>query len=277
MYSTERNNAAPVVGSSTRSGAESSSIDQASPQTDKKFVVRKLERRQPAQQSSEDGMTRLLDWRTQVRQRPAAVSVGALSIGLLTGYCIGGTLMNRKGGRSSSATGSSMSDTTSMQLSSTQSSSASAVSKLPAYTPEAAEQVQDSAYGVSGQEQTSSHDASQSSLNSSTTDEALQTMPDYPPSYGKDYKDKSGTKPRRAKPQRKESKLFAKFKQTSAFDRLQTEVSKISNQLINQLSDVGHNTVLPAITDKANQIFGGQPAPQNQGRGNGGAESSSLR
>lgn len=264
MASTERNNAAPVVGSSTRSAAESASIDQASPQTDKKFVVRKLERRQPAQQSSEDGMTRLLDWRAQVRQRPAAVSVGALSIGLLTGYCIGGTLMKRQGGRSRSATGSSMSDTTSMQ-----SSSASAATKLPTYTPGAAEQVPDSAYGVSGQEQTGLHDASQSSLDSLTTDEALQAMPDYPPSYNKDYKDKSMTKPRRAKPQRKESKLMARFKQTAAFDRLQTEASKISNQLIDQLSNVGHNTILPAITDKADQIFGGQPAPQNQGRGGG--------
>lgn len=273
MSSTERNNPAPAANASTRTEAASASTNQASPQTDKKFVVRRLERKEPAQQPGGDVMTRLRAWRTEVRQRPIAVSVGALSIGLLTGYYVGGTLTNRSGGRrSSNASGSSTS-----YSASTQSSSASAAELIPAYTPEAAKKVLDAVNRGSGQEQSNSHDASQNSPARSTPSEDLPTTPGYPPSYGNDFKAKSTAKPRRAKQPRKESKLLAKFKQTSAYDRLQTEVSRISNQLIDQLSDIGHNAVLPAISGKANEVFGNQPAPQKQGQSAAGAQPSSLR
>src|SRR5437868_11214460 len=44
-------------------------------------------------QNVRESITQTLDWREQYRRRPVAFAVGALSVGVLTGYAIGGVVM----------------------------------------------------------------------------------------------------------------------------------------------------------------------------------------
>lgn len=59
--------------------------------------------------------------------------------------------------------------------------------------------------------------------------------------------------------------LIEKFKQTQAFDRLQDEVSKLGDRLVSELSRVGREVVLPALTGKITELVGADASSQQPG------------
>jgi hypothetical protein len=69
----------------------------------------------------------------------------------------------------------------------------------------------------------------------------------YRPSYSSGYK---GT------PEEEKPGLIERFKDTQAFDRLQSEVSKLGDRFITELSNVGQTVVLPALLSKVKDLFG---------------------
>lgn len=54
--------------------------------------------------------------------------------------------------------------------------------------------------------------------------------------------------------------LFAKFKGTHVFSRLQDEAGKIGNQLVDELSRIGNEVAVPAMTRKINSALEGKQA-----------------
>lgn len=65
--------------------------------------------------------------------------------------------------------------------------------------------------------------------------------------------------------------LYERFKETSAYDRLQTEVSTLGERFMEELSSTAHNVVLPALFNKLKELFGvdlsdkqGQQSQDNQ-------------
>ena len=59
--------------------------------------------------------------------------------------------------------------------------------------------------------------------------------------------------------------LIEKFKKTDAFDRLQAEVSKLGDRLMTELSRVGQEVVLPALTGKIAELVGADASQQKPG------------
>ncbi|HEX8140987.1 MAG TPA: hypothetical protein VF553_00205 [Pyrinomonadaceae bacterium] len=59
--------------------------------------------------------------------------------------------------------------------------------------------------------------------------------------------------------------LVEKFKNTQAFDRLQAEVSKLGERLLSELSRVGQEVVLPALTGKIKEMVGVDVSAQQAG------------
>lgn len=160
-----------------------------------------------------------VDWREQVRQRPATVSIGALAAGFLVGYMLAGAF---KGGGSSSAGASSDIATATM----------GGADGIPEHEPGALQ-------------------------------ETLSSMSAQQPSYVGGERDWYGAEAS-SKPG-----LVERFKNTQAFDRLQDEVSNLGNRLIDELSRLGHDVVLPALTGKISGLFGVDLSNQQQ-QGQGG-------
>jgi hypothetical protein len=50
--------------------------------------------------------------------------------------------------------------------------------------------------------------------------------------------------------------LLDRFKETSAYDRLQTEVSSLGDRFIEELSSTAQTVVLPALFNKVKEMFG---------------------
>ncbi len=71
--------------------------------------------------------------------------------------------------------------------------------------------------------------------------------------------------------------LLARFKQTSAYDRLSKEAASIGDRLVEELSSTAHTVVLPALLTKLKNWIGldlsakqQQPSVTNQARGTAG-------
>lgn len=204
-------------------------------------------------QTVKETISETLDWREQFRKRPVAWSVGALSVGFLTGYCIAasvkgdGGLTRREGYPSAEETdvwnvGSSPS------ASYYQGGAGSRAASAPARSY-AAQAITGGAYGSTEYEEGQA-DAGALSTNTASS-EAAEDQP--------------------AKPG-----LIDRFKETKAFDRLQDEVSKLGDRFIEQLSTVGQEVVLPALFGKVRELFGVDLSGGKQGQAAGGGSSSAA-
>jgi hypothetical protein len=67
--------------------------------------------------------------------------------------------------------------------------------------------------------------------------------------------------------------LIEKFKNTQAFDRLQTELSSLGDRLLKELSRAGREVVLPALTGKIKELLGADLSQGSQGGPTEGAQS----
>jgi ElaB/YqjD/DUF883 family membrane-anchored ribosome-binding protein len=194
-------------------------------------------------------VTDALDWREQYRKRPVAWSVGALSVGFIVGYSLGGAFTgdgsdeedylsyeaddDLSGGVSSSIRSAYEGGRSTAERSS--------VSSAPAY---AAQSLAGSGYAASSYGRASSpatSDYSQASYGGGEA-ESASAEPDKPG-------------------------LLERFKETRAYDRLQEEVSTLGDRFIDELSKVGTTVVLPALFSKIKDMFGVDLANKQQGTG----------
>ena len=175
-------------------------------------------------QAVKESVTEALDWREQFRKRPIAFSVGALSVGFITGYCIAATF---KGDGSYDDD-----DTEDYELSATSASPASqyyrgdtAESRPSASRSYAAQAMTGGSYGSSP--------AAYSSM-AADTQEDTSGEAEEPQGPG----------------------LLERFKSTKAYDRLEEEVGALGDRFINELSKTAQSVVLPALFSKVKELFG---------------------
>jgi|ERR1044071_186185 hypothetical protein len=90
---------------------------------------------------------------------------------------------------------------------------------------------------------------------------AAQPITDQADEISRDQRDETPQKPG----------LYERFKETSAYDRLQTEVSTLGERFMEELSSTAQNVVLPALFNKLKELFGvdlsnkqGQQSQDNQ-------------
>lgn len=182
--------------------------------------------------SMKESVSDALDWRHHFRNNPIAFSVGALSVGFLVGYGITGALKSDgRGGDDEDYPSSEETDVYAR------------VNASPSrYEDESDETERRSAF----------HGHSYASQ--PITDQTSETSGDelnYAQAAGGSL---SYSAPRDETPQK--PGLYERFKETSAYDRLQTEVSTLGDRFMEELSSTAHNVVLPALFNKLKELFG---------------------
>lgn len=180
-------------------------------------------------QSVRETITESLDWREQFRKRPVAWSVGALSVGFLTGYCVAANLKGDGGSRDDYP---SYEETDIWNVGTPMAAPRSRAEVAPSRSY-AAQSVAGGAHGSTEFAQAAASEASPATYSSLSTI-VPAAEPEQP----------SGPS------------LIERFKETKAFDRLQDEVSKLGDRFIDQLSTVGQEVVLPALFGKIKELFG---------------------
>ncbi|HEX8653480.1 MAG TPA: hypothetical protein VF708_21870 [Pyrinomonadaceae bacterium] len=195
-------------------------------------------------QAVRQSVTEALDWREQYRRRPLAWSVGALSVGVIVGYSLGGALMGNEGERAYytgyeedyDESGGATADATAAGFYEAPRggrTAATARSSAPSYAPQA---ITGAAYGASS------------------------SASDYSPSYGGETEADEPDKPG----------LLDRFKETKAYDRLQEEVASLGDRLLNELSNVGQTVVLPMLFNKIKDLFGVDLSNKQQSQSSSG-------
>jgi hypothetical protein len=208
-------------------------------------------------QTVKETISETLDWREQFRKRPVAWSVGALSIGFMTGYCIAASVKGDGGGRTRREGYPSAEETDVWNVGTSSASGNQGGAGLRAASPPsrsyAAQAITGGSYGSSEYEegQADSSPLSTSTSSASTTGETAEEQSSKPG-------------------------LMDRFKETKAFDRLQDEVSKLGDRFIEQLSTVGQEVVLPALFGKVRELFGVDLSSEKQGQATGGSRTRSA-
>jgi ElaB/YqjD/DUF883 family membrane-anchored ribosome-binding protein len=168
-----------------------------------------------------ESISQSLDWREQYRRRPVAFSAGALGVGLLLGYSVGGAFGGDGGddlaGRYYEAEGDYDDD-----------------SQQRSY---AAQAITGGAHGSTAYAATPPAQASESS------DAAPR------PSYSSGYAAE-------AEEEANKPSVLARFKETKAYDRLQDELGTLGERAVEELSKTARNVVLPAILGKLKDMIG---------------------
>ncbi|MDQ3586211.1 MAG: hypothetical protein M3407_10615 [Acidobacteriota bacterium] len=180
-------------------------------------------------QNVRETISQSLDWREQYRRRPAAFSLGALGVGLVVGYNVGGVFKGdgELTDRYYRSDGEDYGDD--LAASSARSYAAGAITG--------------GAYGSASHMPTSEADYS-----SRSTDSTSAARPSYSSGY-QAATDSSANEP--DKPG-----LIRRFKETQAYDRLQQEVSTLGSRAVDELSKTAQTVVLPAILGKLKDLIG---------------------
>lgn len=186
-----------------------------------------------------------LDWRHHFRKNPIAFTIGALSVGALVGYTVTGALKGNGRGRE---------DYPSPEESDVY---ARTGATPPRYEVDAERHSAFHGHSYAAQPITdTTHETSdyKRSPAGATEDEEASDN-----SQGQDSS-LSNNAPRplaqeeQAGPQK--PGLLERFKGTTAYDRLQTEVASLGDRFIEELSSTAHNVVLPALFNRIKDLFG---------------------
>jgi len=198
-----------------------------------------------------------LDWRYHFRQRPIAFSVGALSVGFLVGYSVAGALKGN---------GESGEGYPSYEESDVYARTGASPSKDIEYDEEE-RHTAFHGHSYAAQPITDNLSGESSDYASSSSPEAELSASDYRPQRGGSY-NYSAAREEEDQGEQKPG-LFERFKGTTAYDRLQTEVSSLGDRFIDELSSTAHKVVLPALFNKIKEMFGvdlsGKQGQQAQG------------
>lgn len=204
-------------------------------------------------QSVRESISDSLDWREQYRRRPAAFSAGALGVGLLLGYSVGGAL---RGGRD---------DDDDFDTEDEDVRASISASNLSAFTPAhsyAAQPITGGQHGVSNLDARASspaYPAGPFGTSAPRTDVGPDSRQGYgsqsigsaAPVASSDEADRPGIFQRV-----KESGVIDKFKETKVYDRLQDELSSLGDRFVEELSTTARNVVVPALLGKLKDLIG---------------------
>lgn len=191
-------------------------------------------------QNVRETITQSLDWREQYRRRPVAFSVGALGVGLIVGYSVGGAF----GGDSElperyyESEGDNY-DTDDIQV------------RTPAEHSYASQAIVGGAYG------------STASMPTTPQSKASYDEPQARPSYSSGYEaslghggSSSSSSTALSSTEPEKPGLFERFKDTQAYDRLQAEVATLGSRAVEELSKTAQSVVLPALLGKLKDMIG---------------------
>jgi hypothetical protein len=200
-----------------------------------------------------ESISQTLDWREQYRRRPVAFSVGALGIGLVVGYSVGGAFggddlaaryydaegeydegAQQRSYAAQAITGGAYGSTA---YAPTPPSEASAETASQAFERGMARQESQPARARSGKQD---YDAASESSNVAPR-----------PSYSSGYESAGATAEESDKPG-----VLARFKETKAYDRLQDELGSLGERAVEELSKTARNVVLPALLGKFKDMIG---------------------
>jgi hypothetical protein len=190
--------------------------------------------------SVRESVTDALDWREQFRKRPVAWSVGALGVGFVVGYSLGGAIPASDEDEDYPA----YSETDAFELTGAS----------------AAQAAGDSRSTPAGQQAYAVRALAGGAYGSSEYAAAPEQMTAPRPSYSSGYDQATAAAEEEDKPglieRVKESALLERFKETRAYDRLQEEVSELCNRFMDELSNAARTIVLPALFNKIKELVG---------------------
>jgi hypothetical protein len=183
-----------------------------------------------------------LDWRHHFRKNPIAFSIGALSAGFLAGYGIAGALKGKRSDRGGDYPSSAESDVY-----------ARTGAQPVKYEEDEAER-HTAFHGHSYAAQPITDNAPQSAENERRPSTSNEGTGEANSSRGGSYS--YSAPPQEEEPENKKPGLLERFKETSAYDRLQAEVGSLGERFIEQLSTTAQSVVLPALFNKIKELFG---------------------
>jgi hypothetical protein len=204
-------------------------------------------------QAVRTSVSEALDWREQYRKRPVIWNVGALSVGIIVGYSLGGAFM---GG------GGDWDDDNPWDVEDYEPlTRAASAGTHPPYEDEGVHGTATgggSSHAPSYAAQAITGAAYSSPSYGGGMSPAAASAGDYGATYAADEAAAAGPD----KPG-----LLERFKETRAYDRLQEEVSSLGDRFIDELAKVGQTVVLPALFSKVKEMFGVDLSNKQQGGG----------
>jgi hypothetical protein len=183
-----------------------------------------------------DSVSEALDWREQYRKRPVAWTLGALGVGVVVGYSLGGAVI---GDREDDRDYRDYDEGDDYD----RAGAAAAQSAFTDHRSYASHAITGGAYGSS--EYAAAAAAPSAPAMASQADSAADSRPSYSSGYEQAAVEEE-TKPG----------LIERFKETRAYDRLQEEVGELGNRFMDELATAARTIVLPALFNKIKEMVG---------------------
>ena len=188
-------------------------------------------------QNVRESINEALDWREQFRRRPAAFSAGALGVGLIFGYGVGGAFGRN---RDTDQDYDEATDTYEVPEIAT-AARASSESILPAASRGyAAQAVTGGAYGSSAYERSSQR----------------VNPPSPAPEIRSSLSGSSSNYDAEAAMEPPKPSMIDRFKETKAYDRLEAELYSLGDRFVEELSRTAQTVVVPALLGKLKDLIG---------------------
>ncbi|HVF27325.1 MAG TPA: hypothetical protein VM943_03720 [Pyrinomonadaceae bacterium] len=187
-------------------------------------------------QQVRESISDTLDWREQFRRRPVEFSLGALGVGLLVGYGVGGAFAGNRDG-----------DDYEYEYDDHDTDPVSGEVVSSASRSYAAQPILGGPYGSPNAERNVSSPAM--SARAMGIDES--PAPSSRPSYSSGYEAPTSDYADENKPS-----YYSRFKETKAYDRLQSELSSLGDRFVDELSTTARSVVLPALLGKVKDMIG---------------------
>jgi len=207
--------------------------------------------------SMKETVTDALDWRHHFRRNPIAFSIGALGAGFLLGYGLAGAF--KGDGQEERADYPSSEETD--------------VFARTGATPERYEAMdapeRHSAFHGHSYAAQPITDGPRAAGAVNEGGGRADSVANYPGAMGGSYAYNAPSPQRAQEDEEEDSKpgLLQRFKETSAYDRLQSEVSSLGDRFIDELSKTAQTVVLPALFNKIKELFGVDLSGKQAARG----------
>ena len=204
-----------------------------------------------------ESISQSLDWREQYRRRPVAFSVGALGVGLVVGYSVGGAFGGDGGddlaGRYYEAEGDYDEGAQQRSYAAQAITGGAYGSTAYAATPPAQASAETASQAFeSGMTRQASQPARSRSAKQDY-DAASESSSAAPrPSYSSGYDSSAAAEEEESN----KPSVLARFKETKAYDRLQDELGSLGERAVEELSKTARNVVLPALLGKLKDLIG---------------------
>lgn len=192
--------------------------------------------------SMKETVTDALDWRQHFRKNPVAFSLGALSVGFLVGYGLAGTF--KGDGRGEREAYPTPAETDLFELTGATPQRDDERSRHSAFHGHsyAAQPITDGPHATADEDARASRQAPAAAMEVERPPQGANYTYSAPRQDAEEEDDKPS--------------LFERFKETPAYDRLQSEVASLGDRFIEELSKTAQTVVLPALFNKLKELFG---------------------